>query len=324
MKMKKIIFTSVIAILLAITLIPSTCNASSSVLGKAGVSERTEGNWKKLSTKKQIEIKKNIPKKYRGTWYAWNVLANRKERIRIDARSFQYAYRNKNGRYVVLDQYSGNRLATWKTKYNHLSVNYILKTKKNNQYKIFEENFTLSRTKKGVRITLPSSWIEMINHNTHVTFRKKLKRPAMVKNNMTKEFLSKKTLISRYFKSKDVYYMMSFNKKMTHMLFNSQSIWSNSGPDIGNDVADLSAGGDSSGYGVIEKVTFKGNRVTLIVLAPASMVKTYYKIQLERISKQYIVVTKIEKGQNSFNGNKVNRTPSLFGIRFVPTGIYKN
>lgn len=312
----------IVTITMVMMFIPVSCSANN-VVGKAGISERTEGHWQKINTKK-TQISQNIPKKYRGTRYTWNVLANRKERIKVKARSFQYAYLNKKGKYVILDQYEGKKLAVWKTKYNNWTVNYVLKTKKDGQYKLFDENFKLKSRKGGIKLSLPNSWMEMVNHNSSVVFKKKLTKPAMKKLKITKSFLSKETFITQYFKKNDVYYMVSFNKKMTHMLFNSQPIWSNSGPSIGSDVADLSAGGDSSGYGAIKKVSFKGNKATVIVSAPASMVKTYYKIQFERISKKYLVVNKISKAQENFNGNKVHRTPSLFNIRFVATRIYKN
>ncbi|QBO36600.1 hypothetical protein EQG49_08995 [Periweissella cryptocerci] len=176
--MKKImLMLGLVTFVVTIALTISACSASTghSVHGVAGIVTRNTGEWKTLSKKKQKEISKPIPKKYRGTWYTWNVFKNRKERVQIKDRSLEYAYRTKKGKYVALDRYQGNKLAAWTTKYGHLSVNYILKTKSGDKYKFFAENFTLNRTKQGVRVTIPAIWNTTINYNKKITFRKKMK-----------------------------------------------------------------------------------------------------------------------------------------------------
>lgn len=318
--MKKIMLTLGLVVAVAAMAVTTTaCSAASPdpyAYANSGVNGSTEGHWKKLSKNKQKTMQKPIPKKYRGTWYAWNVLKNRKERVKIKARSFEYAYRTKKGRYAVLDRYQGKQLAAWNTKYNHVSANYILKKKSGGRYKLFNEKFVLHRTKQGVRVTLPPEWVDTINHNYKVTFRKKMKQPAMGHPKMTKSFLSKTGHLSPYFEDDDIYYTWSFNKKMTRLWFNVQSIWDGDGVDTAGDVEDLNSAGDEAGYSEIKSVKIKKNKITMIV-APAGESSLYYKIQLSRISKQYFVVDKIPKPNEWFNGNKVYRTPSLFGVRFV-------
>lgn len=319
--MKKImLILGLVAVIATMTVATTACSAASPdpyAYANSGVDGSTEGHWKKLSNSKQQAMQKPIPKKYRGTWYAWNVLKNRKERVKIKARSFEYAYRTKKGRYAVLDRYQGKQLAAWNTKYNHVSVNYILKKKSDGRYKLFNEKFVLHRTKQGVRVTLPPEWIDTLNHNYKVTFRKKMKQPVMGHQKMTKSFLSKTGHLSSYYKKNDVYYTLKFNKGITHMQFDVQSIWNGDGPDVATDLDALMIGGDESTYAKIVSSSFKGNKATFIVLPPASLEDVYYKIQFKRISKQYLVVDKIPKKNEWFNGKKIYRTPSLFGVRFV-------
>ncbi|QBO36605.1 hypothetical protein EQG49_09020 [Periweissella cryptocerci] len=322
--MKKfIVLLGLVIFVVTIALTISACSASTghSVHGVANIVTRNTGEWKTLSKMKQKEISKPIPKKYRGTWYTWNVFKNRKERVQIKARSLEYAYRTKKGKYVALDRYEGNKLAAWTTKYGHLSVNYILKTKSGGKYKFFEENFTLNRTKQGVRITIPANWNTTINYNKKVTFRKKMKKPAMGNFKMTKAFLYKSGHLSPYSSKSDMYYEWKFNKKMTRMWFNIQAIWNGDGPSTDTDTQYLNSGGGDDTYSEIKSASFEGNKVTLIILPPTSLADGYYKIQLKRISKRYMVVNKISKTNERFNGNKVYSTPSLFGVRFVDSKL---
>ncbi|QBO36604.1 hypothetical protein EQG49_09015 [Periweissella cryptocerci] len=323
--MKKImLMLGLVTFVVTIALTTSACSASTehSVHGVAGIVTRNSGEWKTLSKKKQKEISKPIPKKYRGTWYTWNVFKNRKERVQIKARSLEYAYRTKKGKYVALDRYQGNKLAAWTTKYGHLSVNYILKNKSGGKYKFFEENFTLNRTKQGVRITIPANWNTTINYNKKVTFRKKMKKPVMGNFKMTKAFLYRSGHLSPYSSKYDTYYTWEFNKKMTRFWFNVQAIWNGDGPNIDDETVNLNAGGADDAYSEIKSASFEGNKVTLIILPPISITDDgYYKIQLKRISRRYMVVEKITNTNERFNGKKVYSTPSLFGVRFVDSEL---
>ncbi|QBO36601.1 hypothetical protein EQG49_09000 [Periweissella cryptocerci] len=134
---------------------------------------------------------------------------------------------------------------------------------------------------------------------------------------MTKAFLYKSGHLSPYFSKYDIYYEWKFNKKMTRFWFDTQAIWNGDGPNAGGDVELLDSAGNSESYSDIESTTFKGNTVTLIVSPPTGALDGYYKIKIERISKRYFVVKKIPKPNERFNGKKVYRTPSLFGVRFV-------
>lgn len=318
--MKKIMLTlGLVAVIATMTVATTACSAASkSEYGNANILETSnEGHWQKLSKNKQKAMQKPVPKKYRGTWYTWNVFKNRKERVKIKARSFEYAYRTKKGRYAVLDRYQGKQLAAWNTKYNHVSVNYILKKKSGGRYKFYAEKFVLNRTKQGVRVTLPDDWTSTVNYNFKVTFRKKMKQPVMGHPKMTKSFLSKTGHLSPYFEDDDIYYTLKFNKAITHMQFDVQSFWNGDGPNVAEDLEALKISGDESTYAKIVYSSFKGNKVTLIVYPPAGYDDVYYKIQFERISKRYLVVNKIPKANEWFKGKKVYRTPSLFGVRFV-------
>ncbi|QBO36599.1 hypothetical protein EQG49_08990 [Periweissella cryptocerci] len=315
---KLIVLVSLVGFFITISPL-SSVHAETGDVSKSGLSVNNQGTWKKLSKKKQAEIKQPIPKRYRGTWYAWNVLRKRKERVKIGAQSYEFAFKNAKGKYVTLDKFSDSKLATWKTKYDHLAVKKVLKVK-GNKYKFFEENFTLNRTKQGVRVSLPEVWLDRMNHNSRVTFRHKMKKPAKAKYKMTRAFLSKQDFVSAYFYHGDVQYTMNFNKKTNHMLFDLQSIWSDLGSVTHSDTQALMASGDIDAYQDVVSEKFAGNKVTLLVTSGWG--DSYYKIQLKRIGREYFEINKIPKKNEWFNGKKVYRTPTLFGKRFVKSHLW--